>query len=876
MFDVEDEEARGADGAALCDTVPARCAGGPDAGVTTVTPVRFEYGEPRIGIGTGSPRLSWRITDADEGWRFDACEIECVRDGTTESVIVASGEQVFVPWPFAPLRSRECARVRVRVATGESWTPFSEPSSIEAGLLEQEAWVARWISPIGLGGMDDGAPWLFRDVELERKPVKARLYVSARGLYEFTINGIRVGDEVLTPGWTAYEHRVRYQTYDVAELMQVGRVRLGALLGNGWFRGQLVAPGNRSSYGDRLALIAQLELTFADGSTQTVSTDEAWRAAESPIMFDDFYDGQRTDLRRSLDGLGAGGVDVVACDARLVAPRGPGIRVTETVPAQRILTTPSGRTVVDFGQNLVGWVRVKVGDGRAGQRVVIRHAEVLEHGEVGVRPLRSAKATSEYILSGGSCEVLQPTFTFNGFRYAEVEGLPDLQSGDVDALVIGSGLERTGWFESSHPGVNRLHENIVWSMRGNFVGVPTDCPQRDERLGWTGDIQVFAPTASFLFDTAGFLSDWLCDLASEQKDDGGVPYVIPDVLRDPDPAAAGWSDAATLVPEAVYRATGDVGVLARQYRSMCAWADKVLALSGSSGLWDTGFQFGDWLDPTAPPEDAARAQAAPGVVATAYAVRTLGAVADAAEVLGERGDAANYRAHERRVREAFARAYVGPEGRLVSDCQTVYALALCGDLLGTEAQRAGAGSRLAELVIAADATVSTGFLGTPLILDALTMSGHADLAYAMLLQTKCPSWLYAVSMGATTVWERWDSMLPDGTINPGSMTSFNHYAYGAVADWLHRAIGGITALEPGYRRIRVRPEVGSGRSLTYARARHASPYGDIDVSWRIDDDRFALEIDVPYGVTAEVWMPEAGGTWVVQHGKHEFRRTLGG
>jgi len=839
-----------------------------------VTPVRFEYGEPHIGLGTSTPRLSWRIENAEADWRSDAYEIECVRGGIAESFVADSGEQVFVPWPFAPLRSREIVQVRVRVASQGRWTAFSEPSAVEAGLLEARDWSAHWISPSSLGGLNDGAPWLFRDVELDRAPVRARLYVSAQGVYEFSIDGVKVGDEVLTPGWTAYEHRVRYQSYDVTELISAGRVRLGALLGNGWFRGQLVSPGNRSTYGDRLALIAQLEVTDIDGSTRIIGTDEEWRATKSPIAFDDFYDGQCTDLRRVLDGADAEPVDVVRNDVHVEAPTGPGVKVTDVVPARRILTTPSGRTVIDFGQNLVGWVRVHVTNGRPGQRVVVRHAEVLEHGELGVRPLRSAKATSEYILAGSGPHVLQPTFTFNGFRYAEISGVADLRPDDVDALVVGSALERTGWLQTSDSNLNRLHENVVWSMRGNFVGVPTDCPQRDERLGWTGDIQVFAPTAAFLFDTDGFLSDWLRDLAAEQKSDGGVPYVIPDVLRNTDPAAAGWSDAATLVPDAVYRADGDVGVLARQYGSMRAWADKVLALSGESGLWDTGFQFGDWLDPTAPPEDAAQAQADPGVVATAYSVRSLRAVADAASVLGHIADAQWYRAQERRVADAFVRAYVDADGRILSDCQTVYALALCWDLFDTPDQRAGAGARLAELVIAGGLTVGTGFLGTPLILDALTLAGRSDLAYRMLLQTACPSWLYAVSMGATTVWERWDSMLPDGTINPGTMTSFNHYAYGAVADWMHRVIGGLELVEPGYRRIRVRPEIAADTPIGHAHVRHRSPYGDIDIVWRQDAGEVSLALEVPYGVTADVWMPGDRAAHTVGHGRHEFHCAL--
>lgn len=855
-------------------TGPTSNVGG-DAVVAMVDALKCEYGQPLLGLGTATPRLSWQLRTAELDWFSDRYEIEATwSGGRVERMIVEDGGQLLVPWPFYPLPSRGQVTVRVRVGSDVRWTAFSAALTIEAGLLDRSDWVATCISPQTLGGLEGAAPVLFHRTWLPQSPVRARLYVSALGLYEFSIDGERVGDQVLTPGWTAYQHRLRYQTYDVTDQIGGGELRLTALLGNGWYRGQLVWPGNRSSYGDRLGLIAQLELEFADGSRRTIVTDNSWRAAPSPILFDDLYDGQRTDLQISSDPNDRQAEPTVGLEldpGTLVAPCGPPVRVTEVMPARSILVTPSGAQVIDFGQNIVGWVRLTVRGGRRADRVVVRHAEVLEDGELGTRPLRSAKATSEYVLSGADTEIMQPTFTFNGFRYAEVSGVADLQLDDVEALVIGTDLRRTGWFKTSDPQLNRLHQNVVWSMRGNFLDIPTDCPQRDERLGWTGDLQVFTPTACYLFDTTGFLSGWLQDLAVEQHADGGVPYVIPDVLREPVSAAAGWSDAATLVPEALYRLSGDRSVLERQYQSMCAWAQKVIAISDDSGLWTTGAQFGDWLDPTAPPEDAAAAQADPAVVATAYFARTLGAVADTAAVLGRTADEVDYRGHEERVRAAFIQAYVDADGVVVSDCQTVYALALCWNLFVDQRQRNGAAIRLAQLVEQAGYTVSTGFLGTPLILQALTESGRSDLAYAMLMQTECPSWLYAVAMGATTIWERWDSMLPDGSINPGSMTSFNHYAYGAVADWLHRVLAGIDVVEPGYRRIRIRPVLPpASYGLTQVEARHESGYGMIAVEWTIDDDIFALTVDVPYGVTADVWLPGARTPSIVRPGHHRF------
>ena len=544
------------------------------------------------------------------------------------------------------------------------------------------------------------------------------------------------------------------------------------------------------------------------------------------------------------------------------------MRVTETLPARRVWTSPSGKTLADFGQNVVGWVRLRTGGLTDGSEVIVRHAEVLENGELGTRPLRTAEATDVYLLAGTGEEILEPSLTFHGFRYAEVSGVPGLRAEDLEAVIIGSDLRRTGWFASSHELLDRFHENVVWGMRGNFVDVPTDCPQRDERLGWTGDIQVFAPTAAFLFDTSGFLGSWLADLAAEQQPDGSVPFVVPDVLNDPKPAAAAWGDAATLVPWTLYQCTGDRGVLERQLPSMCGWVDKMTELAGPDRLWSGGFQFGDWLDPTAPPEEPGRARADSDVIATAHLARSAQVVADAARVLGRNDEADRYAALAGEVREAFARTYVTPAGRVLSDAQTVYALAIEWGLLRSEEQRQEAGRRLADLVRGSGFRISTGFVGTPLVTDALTSTGHADVAYRLLLQTGCPSWLYPVTMGATTIWERWDSMLPDGSINRGEMTSFNHYALGAIADWLYRRVAGLAPAAPGYREIMVCPQPSA--AITFASARHLTPYGEASVAWKRDDGRFCLDVRVPVGARAEVHLPGAGDPEIVSHGLHRW------
>ncbi|WP_246121576.1 alpha-L-rhamnosidase [Pseudonocardia cypriaca] len=776
--------------------------------------------------------------------------------------MVLSAEQILVPWPEEPLASRERATVRVRVqGTDRSWSMWSPETEIETGLLEPSGWVAR---PVGGAwpedlDSDDRRPALVRRAfDVTGGIVSARVYASAHGLYELEINGTRVGDDVLSPGWTVYPKRLRYYTYDVTGLLRAGENVIGGWLGDGWYRGRLGWRGGfRNLFGSDLSLIAQLEIRYADGRTQTVATDADWLAATGPIVRTGNYDGEDYDARDERPGWSSPGLDpagwtpVAVRDrdpATLVAPTGPPVRCTEEIAPVAVLTTPSGKRVLDFGQNLVGRLRIRV-HGERGAKVVIRTAEVLQDGELYQRPLRDARSTDTYVLAGRpGGEEWEPRFTFHGFRYAEVEGPADL---DAIARVLHSDLERTGWFTCSDPLLERLHENVVWSMRGNFVDIPTDCPQRDERVGWTGDLQVFAPTAAFLFDVTGMLSSWLQDVAAEQLPDGTVPWYVPVIpaheVWTPIRPGAAWGDVATLTPWVLYERTGDSGLLEAQYGSARAWVDLVDRLAGEDHLWDSGFQLGDWLDPSAPPDDPAAGQTDKYLVATAYFAASSRAVARMATVLGREEDAAHYEKLADAVGEAFCAAYVLPDGRMVSDSQTAYSLAIGFDLLPSEDARAAAGARLAELVAAAGNRIATGFVGTPLVTDALSSTGELATAYDLLLGRECPSWLYPVTQGATTIWERWDSLLPDGRVNPGSMTSFNHYALGAVADWLHRVVAGLAPLAPGYCEVRFAPRPGGG--LTRAAARHRSPYGMVGISWELVDGTLTVDTELPTGTT---------------------------
>lgn len=844
--------------------------------VLSISEIRFEHQREPLGLGVPRPRVSWWVENARSQWRQAAFAMEAYDTsghlrGQTGRVI--SEQSVLVPWPFAALHSREGLFLRLRVwDTDGQASSWSEPVLIEAGLFHPDDWSAQFVTS---SWEEDGtqaqpAPFLRREFEVHEHVSQARLYITALGVYEAQMNGQVVSDHVLDPGWTSYPSRLIYQTFDVTALLRPGRNALGAILGDGWYRGRLgFNGGRRNIYGQRLALLAQLEISYADGRIERVVTDESWRAATGPILASDLYDGETYDARLECAGWSSPGyedhawtpVQAIEHDlGTLVAPSGPPVRRTEMLAPVAVFTSPAGRTLLDFGQNLVGRLRLTT-RGEAGQTITLRHAEVLEHGELGTRPLRTARATDRYILRGEDEETWEPRFTFHGFRYAEVEGWPgELRANDILAVVCHSDLERTGWFDCSNPLLNRLHENVVWSMRGNFLSLPTDCPQRDERLGWTGDIQVFAPTASFLYESAGFLTSWLADLAAEQREDGMIPYVVPNILPARLPhdiggatvAAAAWGDAAVLVPWTLYQRYGDIGILETQFKSMRAWVDLIARLAGERFLWDQGFQFGDWLDPNAPPDKPSAALTDPAVVATAYFAYSAGILGQTAQLLGREAEATHYLDLAARVRQAFAAEYITPAGRVLSDSATAYALALQFDLL-TPQQRQHAGERLVALVQKSGYHISTGFVGTPLICDALCSVGAHDTAFRLLTQQECPSWLYAVTMGATTIWERWDSVLPDGAINPGEMTSFNHYAFGSVADWMQRVIAGLAPAAPGYRQLAIQPHLLS--NLIHARATLRTPYGLAESGWALDGEKITLKVIVPPNTTARVTLP---------------------
>jgi alpha-L-rhamnosidase len=840
--------------------------------------LRVEYQESPVGIDVPAPRLSWRIEATRRGTMQRAYQIRVASDSASleraplwNSEKVQSAASILRPYGGPAPRSgtRYYWQVRVWDDSGEasSWSPLA---FWETGLLDRTDWTARWITPdlIEDTTRANPSPIVRREFTLSRAIAFARLYVTSLGLNAVELNGQRVDNRLFRPGWTSYDKRLQYDTYDVTPLLHPGANALGATLGDGWYRGHMGFEGKRNNYGTRLGLLAQLVVRYTDGKTQVVGTDDRWKSSTGPILMSDIYDGETYDARLEKSGWSRVGYDdrdwrgvrhLDGITASIVAPVGPPVRRMQELKPVRIVHTPAGETVFDLGQNMVGWVRLRV-SGPSGTVVRLRHAEVLDKaGNFYTENLRDASETVKYTLKGGGPEEYEPHFTFQGFRYVAIDGYPGTPTLDaVTGIVIYSSVAPTGSFETSNALVNQLQHNIVWGQRGNFLDIPTDCPQRDERLGWTGDAQVFSTTAAFNMDVSGFFAKWLADVAADQKPDGAVPWVIPDVLGRGTPgyaASAGWADAAVIVPWNMYQAYGDTAVLVHQYASMRAWVEYMRAQAGESYLWTKGFHFGDWLAFQTTRADYPGATTDKDLIATAYFAHSTDLFARAARVLGRDDDARNYRALFDHVRAAFEREYITATGRLTSNTQTAYVLALDFDLL-PDSLRAGAARRLAEDVRNMG-HLTTGFLGTPALTRALSENGYLGDAYSLLLNESYPSWLYEVKQGATTIWERWDGRKPDSTFQESSMNSFNHYAYGAVGDWMYRFVAGLAGdpSQPGYKHIIVWPRPGG--KLTYATATLLTPYGEAASGWRIEGSRLRVTVRIPVNTRATVHLDGA-------------------
>lgn len=829
--------------------------------------LRTEYLVNPLGLDIARPRFYWKLRSDRNGASQTAYRIlvSSTSGGDPDlwdSGWVESDETIHIEYGGTPLPSATRAFWRVEIKDDQHATYASEEAWWESG-IEQAEWDAAWIGGDVAGGKYTSGPvaQLVKPFTLGAKPTKARLYITALGLYEAYLNGQRVGEDIFTPGWTVYSKRVRYQAYDVTTLLNEGQNTVAALLGDGWFCGFVGAEG-RQIWGDIPRLMARLVVNLEDGSTATLTTDGSWSFSYGPYLESDLLMGEAYDATREIPNWNttpdlALFRPVAVYPAPQIAIEGtrhPLVRVTqEIVPVAeptRIEGWPGPRFIYDIGQNMVGRYRLKL-KGKKGETVTIKSAEMLtKQGGLYTEALRSARATDYYTFAEDGEVTYEPTFTFHGFRYVQLSGLsipPTKES--VTGIVLGSDTEPTGWFECSDEQVNQLQRNIVWGQRGNFLEVPTDCPQRDERLGWTGDAQVFIRTASHNMDVASFFTKWLQDITDSQDDQGAVPPVIPNPAQFGGDGGPAWADAAIICPWTIYRCYGDKRLLSDHYATYKAFVDYLVNTAKDwIRVYDgyTGFRgFGDWLSTNAdtPPDLI-------GTAFLAYSARLLSEVADA---LGNKDDQAKYESVSASAKAAFQRRYITPAGLVASHTQTAYVLALFFDLLQPE-QTEEAVQALVNDIGKRNWHLSTGFVGTPYIQHVLTAAGRTDVAYRLLFQKTWPSWLYPVTQGATTIWERWDGWTEDKGFQTPEMNSFNHYAYGAVGHWLYATVAGLDLGAPAYKVIRFHPTPGEG--LTHAKATLDSIRGLVESAWTIADGKFHYEVTVPPCCTAIVELPQ--------------------
>ncbi|MCK9861089.1 alpha-L-rhamnosidase [Paenibacillus sp. ATY16] len=838
-----------------------------------VNHLRCEYLQNPIGLGVTSPRISWQLQSDDVHVMQLAYQIQvsCGLEGFDELELVwdtgrvESEQSTLIEYGGQSLQARSRYYYRVKVWDNKgNESEWSEIAFWEMGLLHTADWTADWITPdaTAIDPQSEEIFMLRKSFEARSNISRATLYATSLGLYELELNGKRVGDWEYTPGWTSYSSRLQVQAYDVTQQLAAGSNAIGASLANGWYKGDLAWNNQKSIYGNIRALLLQLHIDYDDGTSEVVVSDTSWRAATGPILMSELYHGETYDARLEIQGWSepdfddlswAGVTELAQPKDILVMQENEPVRITEKLKPIALIHTPSGETVLDMGQNMVGRLHFRI-ELPAGTELSIQHAEVLDReGNFYIGNLRKAKQTVRYICKGGE-EEYEPHFSFQGFRYVKIEGWPQDVALNLDQFtghVLHTDMEASGAFECSHPLLNKLQQNIIWGQRGNFLDVPTDCPQRDERLGWTGDAQVFIRTAAFNYGVAPFFAKWLRDLKADQRSDGGVPFVIPHVLDENSHSSAAWGDAAVICPWTVYLSYGDKRVLEEQYDSMKAWVEYIRKQGSDEYLWNTGFHFGDWLGLDAKEGDYVGATPR-DLIATCYYAYSTELFVKTAEVLGRKDDAEHYRELYNQIVSAFEREFLTPNGRLAAHTQTAHVLPLMFGLVkGSVRDRLV--KTLADYVTEQKFHLTTGFVGTPYLSHVLSENGYHDVAVKLVQQEDYPSWLYSIHQGATTIWEHWDGIKADGSFWSDDMNSYNHYAYGSIGEWLYRVVAGLDLDEsqPGYKRIIFRPRTDSG--LTYAKASYKSVYGLIRSGWSTGvDGAVSYEFELPPNTTAEV------------------------
>lgn len=831
--------------------------------------LRTEYRVNPIGIAEPHPRFSWKL-ESEENNTVQQLYHIIVNDEKTVvwEVTATSEDSVLIVYAGDNLQDETLYHVTVEVTDNHGNIAKGE-MSFETGILDPEVFQAKMITH-DFPEEETACPIFSRTFAAKGNVKKARIYATSRGVYEAYLNGKRIKEERMTPGWTSYHHRLQYQIYDITEMIQQEN-KVEIMVGNGWYKGIFGFMLTPNIYGDRVGAFVEIHMEYEDGSSEIICTDETWQVQTGEIRYSEIYMGETIDTTVCKESnaensrIRIGTVSVLDFDKQtLTAQENEPIRITERIPAKELIVTPKGEKLVDFGQNLTGLVEVKV-HGRKGQKIVIRHAEVLDkEGNFYPETLRQAKSEDTYICNGEE-QTFLPHFTFHGFRYICVEGLDDLTLNQFTACVMHSDMEKLGDFQCSNRKVNQLQHNIAWGQRGNFLDIPTDCPQRDERLGWTGDAQIFSWTAAFNRNTALFFRKWMRDVAAESSLEKGVPHVVPDILGSYSSSA--WSDVAVIVPWVVYQTYGDKGILEENWKCMHEWVDYIKNQCGENGLWQTGYQYGDWL--ALDKEESADRTGATDkyMIANAYYLYVTNLVRQTAEVLGFTENAEKYQKLYDTTLEAFRQEYYTNTGRIVSETQTGAILSLYFNL-AREKDRTRILQTLKTNIENHKNHLATGFVGTPYLCHALSENGEHKLAGTIFMKEDYPSWFYAVNMGATTIWERWNSIMPDGSFDASGMNSLNHYAYGSIGDWMYRKVAGVSQLKPGYKKFKVQPMFVKG--IEEAGAEFESAYGKIESKWSCKNGKIHGYVKVPANTTAEIHLPEKEDVITVGSGIYEY------